>query len=348
MGSVPSDAEIRREMEKIVPKVDLDKITTKQFIKLLGAKMGGVDFSKKKKFIKKNLTEVIASLEKEESDEDETEEEDESESEEDEPPKKKKKAGSGGGGLAAVKQISPRLAKFLGKGDKMARTQIVKGLWEYIRENNLQNPEDGREIILDKRMRKVFGADRFTMFQMNKYISAHIHPFPPLDLSKKEDRATKKRKIASKTKKSKVPRKQGQQPPYRLSRELAEIVGVDILPRPQVTQGLWAYIRKHNLQNPENKREIICDKRFRYIMGGEERVTMFSMNKYISKHMIEKLDKTEYIHNHDEKKEEKEEEVEVKAEVEVEVKSEEEESEEEESESEESDEEESETDSDDE
>ena len=125
----------------------------------------------------------------------------------------------------------------------MARTEIVKCLWEYIRENNLQNPANKREIILDSEMKKVFGCETFTMFTMNKYVGAHIEPFKPVDLSTNST-TPKKRK----TPKEKKPRKAGTQAPYQLSPELVRVTGKQILPRPQVTKALWEYIRANDLQ----------------------------------------------------------------------------------------------------
>mmetsp|Transcript_13649 Transcript_13649/g.39877 ORF Transcript_13649/g.39877 Transcript_13649/m.39877 type:complete len:124 (-) Transcript_13649:144-515(-) len=49
-------------------------------------------------------------------------------------------------------------------------------------------------------------------------------------------------------------------------------------------------------QNPSDKREIICDDALKAVMGGKSKVTMFTMNKFISPHMIEKVDKSEYVH----------------------------------------------------
>eukprot|EP00569_Conticribra_weissflogii_P002114 CAMPEP_0171345612 /NCGR_PEP_ID=MMETSP0878-20121228/22088_1 /TAXON_ID=67004 /ORGANISM="Thalassiosira weissflogii, Strain CCMP1336" /LENGTH=334 /DNA_ID=CAMNT_0011849073 /DNA_START=87 /DNA_END=1091 /DNA_ORIENTATION=+ len=324
--SLPSEAEIREKMEILMKSVDLETMSTKQFIAALSNQFGGVDLSEKKKFIKATITEIIDSMENEdkedEDDEEEEEEEDddsgsEEESEEEEEvvaaaPKKKKSSGSGGGGgggLQAVKEISPELASFLNSGREMARTAIVKGLWDYIKAHNLQNPDDKREILLDDRMKSVFGVDRFNMFSMNKYIGAHIHPYKPVDLTTTS--ASKKRKEdgggEKKAKKPKVKGKPGQQAPYRLSSELAAVVGKPILPRPQVTQALWAYIRRNNLQNPEDKREILCDDALRAVMGGESKVTMFTMNKYITPHMLEKLDKSAYTHEEAEKEESAEE-----------------------------------------
>jgi hypothetical protein len=45
--------------------------------------------------------------------------------------------------------------------------------------------------------------------------------------------------------------------PVQPSKELAEITGSDPLPRSQVVSKMWDYIRNNNLQNPENKREIV-------------------------------------------------------------------------------------------
>lgn len=313
-GSFPSDDEIRNKMEALIEGVDLETMSTKQFIAALSQQFGGVDMSSKKKFIKASITDIIDSMEKkkggdDESDDDEEVEASEEESEEEEEvkpkPKKKRKSagGGGGGGLTAVKEISDDLASLLSCGNQMARTAVVKGLWVYIKENGLQNPEDKREILLDERMKAVFGVDRFTMFQMNKYVGAHIHPFKPVDLTAPSAASAAKRKAKgdakgrAKAKKGKgPPKKQGTQAPYRLSDALAAVVKKTILPRPQVTQGLWAYIRENNLQNPSDKREIICDDLLRPVMGGEDKVTMFSMNKHISPHMLEKLDKSEYVH----------------------------------------------------
>ena len=249
--ATPSDAVIRAVMEKLVPKVNLETMTTKQFIQHLAKSMGGVDLSQKKKFIKVALTEILNSMDDDDDEEDEeaSEEESSSSDEEPEPAKKKqRRSGGGGGGLTAVKEISDTLADFLGKGKKMARTEVVKSLWNYIKANDLQNPKDRREILLDQRMQSVFGADRFTMFQMNKYVGAHIHPFTPVDLTKNATPKKKATATRGKNSETKGKKKQGMQAPWRLSEALSNVVEKDILPRPQVTQALWAYIRKHQLQ----------------------------------------------------------------------------------------------------
>jgi chromatin remodeling complex protein RSC6 len=47
-------------------------------------------------------------------------------------------------------------------------------MWDYIRNNNLQNPENKREIVADDKLRAVFGTDRVSMFEMNKHLSRHL------------------------------------------------------------------------------------------------------------------------------------------------------------------------------
>lgn len=163
-GRCPSDEQIRQKMEELMKIVDLETMSTKQFIAALSTHFGEVDLSSKKKYIKATITEIIDAMAKEndEDSEDESVEEEDPEEEEDEIDLKPKKRG-GGGGLSAVKEISDKLADFLGSGKYMARTAIVKALWNYIKENGLQNPTDKREILLDDRMKAVFGVDCFTV-----------------------------------------------------------------------------------------------------------------------------------------------------------------------------------------
>jgi chromatin remodeling complex protein RSC6 len=72
--------------------------------------------------------------------------------------------------------------------------------------------------------------------------------------------------------------------PLQPSTELAAVVGADPLPRTEVVSKVWDYIRKHQLQNPENKREIIADEKLKAVFG-RDKVTMFEMNKYLAQHL---------------------------------------------------------------
>ncbi|MBW3563503.1 MAG: SWIB/MDM2 domain-containing protein [Acidobacteria bacterium] len=69
------------------------------------------------------------------------------------------------------------------------------------------------------------------------------------------------------------------------SPELAEIVGSTPLPRTQVTKKVWDYIKKHNLQDPKNKRMINADAKLKPVFNGKAQVSMFEMTKLISNHL---------------------------------------------------------------
>jgi len=74
------------------------------------------------------------------------------------------------------------------------------------------------------------------------------------------------------------------QQPLRPSAELAAVVGSDPLPRGEVVSKVWEYIKAHNLQNAENRREIIADDKLRKVFG-KDKVTMFEMNKHLAAHL---------------------------------------------------------------
>ena len=73
--------------------------------------------------------------------------------------------------------------------------------------------------------------------------------------------------------------------PLNLSSELEAVVGSGPLPRGQVVKKLWEYIKKYDLQNPQNKRNILADAKLKAIFGGKGEVTMFEMMKLASAHM---------------------------------------------------------------
>jgi chromatin remodeling complex protein RSC6 len=68
------------------------------------------------------------------------------------------------------------------------------------------------------------------------------------------------------------------------SPELAAIVGAQPLPRTEVTKRIWDYIKDRHLQNPANKRNILCDAQLKAVMGKDE-VTMFEMTGLVGQHL---------------------------------------------------------------
>ena len=78
-----------------------------------------------------------------------------------------------GGGLARPVTPSPELAAVVGSAP-LPRSEVVSKVWDHIRKNNLQNPNNKREILADDKLKKVFGVDKCTMFEMNKHLSRHL------------------------------------------------------------------------------------------------------------------------------------------------------------------------------
>jgi chromatin remodeling complex protein RSC6 len=72
--------------------------------------------------------------------------------------------------------------------------------------------------------------------------------------------------------------------PMMPSAELAEVVGEGSLPRSEVVSKVWDYIKKHGLQDPNDKRNIIADTKLGKVFG-KKSATMFEMNKLLSSHL---------------------------------------------------------------
>ena len=73
--------------------------------------------------------------------------------------------------------------------------------------------------------------------------------------------------------------------PLNVSPELTAVVGKGPLPRSEVVKKLWVYIKKNNLQDPKNKRNIVADEHLKKVFGGKGVVNMFEMTKLVSKHL---------------------------------------------------------------
>merc|ERR1712032_1784351 len=167
------DDKIRAAVLKIVAKVDLEKITMKA-IRPLIEKEVGVCLKEKRKMVKR---EVLAALQS---------------------------ATTGGGTKEAGQStyiFSAELSKFL-NGEELKRTQIVKRLWQHIRENNLQNPDKKTEILNDEVFEEIFKCKKMGMFQMNKLLSQHIKRRDECVGGAAQSASKSKKKAAKKPKKN--------------------------------------------------------------------------------------------------------------------------------------------------
>ncbi|CAH0481039.1 unnamed protein product [Peronospora belbahrii] len=324
--------EITNAIRLILKDADLEQLSRRMIRKQLEGQFH-TDLSGYKDVINATILEIIEKQQDEEeekerepdsSDEEEDDDDLENEQEEQRAPRKKKatstkkkaipkkrkrkaegeegKKTGGGGGFNAELCLSPELAQVVG-AKTMARPQVVKALWAYIREHNLQDPNNKKSIILDDTLRGVFQRDSFTMFSMNKFVKRHVRKpddmppggwseIPRDGVSSDEDMEAKVKKPTKRKKKS-VSMDEGDDEvkkkanPFNtelsLSPELASLVGSDRMARPQIVKALWAYIHEHNLQDPQDKRTILLDDRMQQVFQRDS-FTMFSMNKYIKRH----------------------------------------------------------------
>ena len=97
-----------------------------------------------------------------------------------------------------------------------------------------------------------------------------------------------KKKVAKKKKPAKKKTKRKANPafmkPLTLSADLGAVIGNKAVKRTEVVKKLWQYIKKNNLQDPKNKRDIIADAKLKKVFG-KAKVNMFEMTKIVSKHL---------------------------------------------------------------
>lgn len=75
-------------------------------------------------------------------------------------------------------------------------------------------------------------------------------------------------------------------PPKKPSPELVAIIGSDAaLPLTEAVSKFWEYAKKHNLQNPANKREILADEKLKKLSGGLDKFTMFQVSGILNKNL---------------------------------------------------------------
>ncbi|MBY0270987.1 MAG: SWIB/MDM2 domain-containing protein [Burkholderiales bacterium] len=98
-------------------------------------------------------------------------------------------------------------------------------------------------------------------------------------------KATKK--PAAKKKKSSAKRKPNAafMKPMQPSAALGAVIGNGMMPRTEVTKKIWAYIKKHGLQDSKNRRNINADEKLKDVFGGKKQVSMFEMTKLVNKHL---------------------------------------------------------------
>lgn len=195
-----------------------------------------------------------------------------------------------GGGFTKLCSISPTLQEFVGASE-LARTEVVKKLWAYIRENNLQDPSNKRKILCDETLKKLFKVNSIDMFQMNKALTKHIWPLNsegPASPKKSTPKEKPQKREKNEGKKQKVGSSRpgtGLNAPLQLSDDLANFIGTgeSMLSRSDVVKIMWDYIKENNLQDPSDRRKIICDEKLKNLFQVDS-FTGFTVSKLLSPH----------------------------------------------------------------
>ncbi|CAN1814719.1 Upstream activation factor subunit spp27 [Linum perenne] len=314
-----SDSELIERLREFLKSSDLETTTTTIVRRKLEEDFG-VDLSDKKAFIREQVDLFLQSQLEEEVEgggddqkseenggdevEEEEEEADEAEVVKEEevegvrpssrskkPVEEGKKRG-GGGGFTKICSLSPQLQEFLG-APEMARTEVVKQLWCYIREKDLQDPSNRKNILCDEPLRALFHVDSINMFQMNKALAKHIWPLDSDDgmhrllffrcncfyITEPDDSGRKEKRQKGGT--------SGLMAPIQLSEPLIKFLGTseNALPRSEVVKRMWDYIKQNNLQDPSDKRQVICDEKLKELFDLDS-FTGFTVSKLLSAHFV--------------------------------------------------------------
>ncbi|KAL4418779.1 hypothetical protein ABPG77_001646 [Micractinium sp. CCAP 211/92] len=289
----PSDDALVARLRELLAEVDLATTTEKQLRKRLEGEFG-VQLGDRKALLR---AEINAYLEAQSADE---EEEEEQEVEEEEQPSRgRKRKGAGFGDY-----ISAEMQEFLGE-KRLPRTQVVKRLWAYIKENNLQDPNDKRTILFDDALKQLFPGTKTTMFKLQKLLSKHCKTSDVVGGSEDEEEedgedapapAAKRPRQASSSggggrRKSKGGGEEGKQrkpggftKECKLSDEMAAWIGKPTASRPEITKFFWEYAKNNELKDPSDKSFILADDTLQRLTG-EKRFKGFSFAKFIKNHI---------------------------------------------------------------
>uniref|UniRef100_A0A453RJ17 DM2 domain-containing protein n=2 Tax=Aegilops tauschii TaxID=37682 RepID=A0A453RJ17_AEGTS len=194
----------------------------------------------------------------------------------------------GPGGLNKICGVSPELQAIVGE-PTMARTEIVKQLWAYIRRNDLQDPNNKRKIICNDELRLVFETDCTDMFKMNKLLAKHIKPLEP---TKDSNRDMKKLKPVEDVPVPLAEDVATNQPPLNVSDALASFFGTGEreMSQSEVVKCVWDHIKSNNLEDPSNPTMILCDSKLKDLFGCES-VTASAVSELLSDHLFKQPNK---------------------------------------------------------
>lgn len=313
----PPDAELRDAALRILRSYDLEKTTFRMLMKMLAEQfdIAQEDMVLKKKFVRsvvdrfldegqEELEEIKMTSAKKSNKRKST-----ATPAEDKPVKLT--------GLEKAVVLCDSLAKFIGE-KIVPRSQINKKIAAYAKEHGLKDPDDGRKMHCDDDLREALGVDSFTFFTLSKIVSGLVHKVDEsneemVQLAKEveekfleEKKAKKAEEIANGTAPKKAKKKQttkgqaakgqtskGDTPkrpspftiPMKLSDDLVAICGEAEMSRTDVMKRIWDHIKAQNLQDPKDRRTILCDDKLKAVFNGVESVQHMGMAKYLNAHL---------------------------------------------------------------
>ncbi|XP_076887208.1 uncharacterized protein LOC143537296 isoform X2 [Bidens hawaiensis] len=339
-----TDSELLKHLHDVLRTSDLDTATGATVRRRLEQELG-IDLSDRKPYIRQQIDLYLQSrynhgnteaqqsdnVKVEENDNggsvsdddvepEEVEEEEESDAEEENTNSKSNKTAANGkkrGGFSKPCALSPPLQKFTGEPE-MARTEVVKKIWAYIKEKDLQNPQNKRKILCDEMLHEIFRVKSIDMFQMNKALSKHIWPIEEEEVKPSEKNKQNKRVKETPSDKNKQNKRVKETPsdkkkqnkrakedepeqkekgkkskgsgfvsPLPISDELAQFFGTGEheLSRSEVVKRIWDYIKQNDLQDPSDKRRILCDDKLKELFKVDTFVG-FTVSKLLTTHFI--------------------------------------------------------------
>ena len=196
--------------------------------------------------------------------------------------------------------ISDELRQLTGPGE-FTRYEITSVLWKYIKLHQLQDPSDKRFILCDEAMQRIMdGKKRVNQMHLARHLTKHIYTSTEKVVAQDEsEQAEDHVEVKKQVKRQQIKTEDGEHAvkkartgglmrPMLLSQALSDLLGGQqtSLPRTQVVKQLWEYIKLHQLQDPLDKRYIVCDELMQKVMGGKRRLTAFQMQKYITPHLF--------------------------------------------------------------
>ncbi|XP_039062385.1 upstream activation factor subunit UAF30-like [Hibiscus syriacus] len=311
------DSELIARLWEFLDESDLNTTTTAIVLRRLEQDFG-IDLTDRKKFIREQVDLYLQSqfenAEEQDGDDqtdkiklEETDGSDSDDGEEETERAKNKRASSEkrskrvdsegkrrGGGFNKASRLSPQLQELLGVPE-LARTEVVKQTWIYIREKILQDPVNKKNIICDEPLHAIFGVDSIDMFQMNKALSKHILPLDPDKIvpvkSMEKEKPRKHERDEGMDNpdeaKAKEKRMKGFLAPVQLSDALFKFLGTgeNEFTRAAVIKRMWDYIKENNLQDPSDKRKVICDKKLKELFDVET-FHGFTVTKLLAVHFL--------------------------------------------------------------